>query len=214
MSETTFTDPKVIEMSKNFVNVIAHRETGHGEREVLVGKEKVKLCNEYYDIPCSVHTAGENVVGRFFQGTFGTPSTVFADPTGKEITKVTGMMSSGELIKKMNEVLAKVAGDKIPLGLWQSAHKLIADGDAALAKGDTKKAVETYSKVGKMKGTAFKSMSEEASARASEAGQKALAEALALENVEEKKKALRKIADDYKPLPASLEAKKQLDALK
>jgi hypothetical protein len=214
MSETTFTDPKVIELSKSFVNVIAHRETGHGEHEAFVGKEKVKLCNEYYDIPCSVHTTGESVVGRFFQGTFGTPSTVFADPTGKEITKVTGMMSTGELIKKMNEVLGKVSGDKIPLGLWQSAHKFIADGDAALAKGDAKKAVEAYGRVGKMKGAAFKSMSDEASARAGEAGEKALSEALALENPEDKKKALRKIADDYKPLPVSLEARKQLDTLK
>ena len=41
MSETTFTDPKVIELSKSFVNIIAHRETGHGDSEVLVGKEKM-----------------------------------------------------------------------------------------------------------------------------------------------------------------------------
>ena len=44
MSDSTFTDPKVIELSRNFVNVIAHSETAHGDRDAMVGKEKVKLC--------------------------------------------------------------------------------------------------------------------------------------------------------------------------
>jgi hypothetical protein len=214
MSDSTFTDPKVIELSKSFVNVIAHRETAHGDHEVMVGKEKIKLCNEYFDIPCSVHTKGDSVVGKFFQGTFGTPSTVFADPSGKEISKVTGGLSGGELIKKMNEALSKVSGDKITLPQWQAAHKYIAEGDAFLAKGESKKAAEAYAKVGKMKGEAFKTMNDEADARLTEAGEKALKEALAVENVEEKKKALKKISEDYKPLPVSLEAKKELDALK
>jgi hypothetical protein len=214
MSESTFTDPKVIELSKNFVNVIAHRETSHGEHEVTVGREKIKLCNEYYDIPCSVHTKGDSVVGKFFQGSFGTPSTVFADPSGKEISKVQGGLSSGELIKKMNEALAAVSGEKIPLGQWQAAQKLVADSEAFLTKGDTKKAVDSVVKLGKMKGAAFKTMGDEATAKLDEAGRKALTEALALDNVEDKKKALKKVADDYKPLAVSNEAKKELEKLK
>lgn len=83
-----------------------------------------------------------------------------------------------------------------------------------LAKGETKKAVEAYGRLAKMKGAAFKAMSDEAAARANEAGGKALQSALALENVEERKKALRKIVDDYKPLAVSATAKKELDALK
>src|SRR5947207_4176845 len=154
MSETTFTDPKVIELSKNFVNIIAHRETGHGDHEVTVGKEKVKLCNEYFDIPCSVHTKGESVVGKFFQGSFGTPSTVFADPSGKEISKVQGSMSAGELVKKMNEALSKVSGEKVHLVQWQSANKFVTDSETFLGKGDTKKAVDAVVKLGKMKGAA------------------------------------------------------------
>jgi hypothetical protein len=214
MSESTFTDPKVIELSKNFVNVIAHRETSHGDHEVLVGKEKVKLCNEYYDIPCSVHTKGDAAVGKFFQGSFGTPSTVFADPSGKEISKVQGGLSSGELIKKMNEAQAAVSGEKISLTQWQSAQKFVADSEAFLAKGDTKKAVDAVVKLGRMKGAAFKTMSEEATAKVEDAGKKALSEALAMDNVEEKKKALKKIVDDYKPLAVSNEAKKELEKLK
>jgi len=214
MSETTFTDPKVIEASKNFVNIIAHRETGHGEHEVQVGKEKIKLCNEYYDIPCSVHTKGESVVGKFFQGGLGTPSTVFADPSGKELFKVTGSMGAGELLKKMNEASSKVSGDKVNLAQWESANKLVADIETFLGKGDTKKAVDASVKLGKMKGAAFKGLNEEANAKLEEAGKKALAEALLIDNVEDKKKALKKIVEDYKPLAVSNEAKKELDKLK
>ena len=214
MSETTFTDPKVIEASKNFVNIIAHRETGHGDHEVTVGKEKIKLCNEYYDIPCSVHTKGDAVVGKFFQGGLGTPSTVFADPSGKEISKVTGSMSAGELVKKMNEALTKVSGEKVHFAQWQAANKFATDSEAFLAKGDIKKAVDAVVKLGKMKGAAFKTLGEEATTKVEDAGRKALTEALALENVEEKKKALKKIVDDYKPLAVSNEAKKELDKLK
>jgi hypothetical protein len=214
MSDSTFTDPKVVEMSKNFVNVIAHSETSHGDHEVLVGREKMKLCNDYYNIPCSTHTKGWSAVGKFFQGTFGTPSTVFADPTGKELSKHQGGMGSGELIKKMTEAVAQVPGDKAHLALWQAAKKLAADGDAFLAKGEIRKAVEAYGKLSRIKGAAFKTMSDAAAARAAEAGEKALEAALALENLEEKKKALRKIVDDYKPMAVSTKAKKELDALK
>jgi hypothetical protein len=214
MSDSTFTDPKVVEMSKNFVNLVAHSETSHGEHETLVGREKMKLCNEYYNIPCSTHTKAWSVVGKFFQGTFGTPSTVFTDPAGKELSKHQGGLSGGELIKKMNEALTQVPGDKAHLAQWQAAKKFAADGEAFLAKGEIKKAVETFGRLAKMKGTPFKAMSDESAAKANEAGEKALKEALALENVEDRKKALKKIVDDYKPLAVSTAAKKELDALK
>jgi len=214
MSETSFTDAKVIEMSRNFVNVIAHRETAHWDKETLVGKEKVKLCNDYHTIPCSVHVKGEEAIGKFFQGAFGTPTAVFCDPTGKELFKVPGSMSSSELTKKMQEALGKVTGEKIPLPMWQASQKGIQDGDAFLAKGDVRKSVEAYTKVGKFRGAAFKKMSEESLEKVNAEGEAKLKEALALENVEEKKKALRKIADDYKPLACSAQAKKELEGIK
>lgn len=214
MSDSTFTDPKVIEASRNFVNIIAHQETAHGDHEVPVGKEKLKLCNDYYNIPCSVHSKGWSVVGKFIQGSFGTPSTIFADPTGKELAKHQGGMGAGELIKKMTEAQAGVIGEKVHLSVWQAAKKFAADSEAFLAKGDAKKAVDAVGKLGKMKGAAFKPILEEATGKANAAGRQALQSALALENVEEKKKAIKKIADDYKPLEVSAEAKKELDGLK
>ena len=215
MSDSTFTDPKVIELSRNFVNVIAHSETAHGDRDAMVGREKTKLCNEYGSIPCSVHTKGwSTAVGKFIQGTFGTPTTIFADPKGKEIGKSEGGLSAKELMNKMNDALTKVPGDHIHATLWQAARRLVSDSDAWLAKGEPKKAAECLVKLGKMKGAPIKEMADEAAGRANEAGRKALQAALALGADEEKKKALRKVIDDYKPLEVSTEAKKELDALK
>ena len=214
MSETSFTDPKVIELSKSFVNFIAHSETAHGSREAVVGKDKIKLCNDYYDIPCEVHTKGWTAVGTFFNGTFQTPTTVFADPSGKEISRVVGGLGTGELMKKMNEALGKVDGEKVPLATWSLARQLSADAEAAFEKGDLKKAVDDWVKIGKIKGARFRVMSQEGLKKADESGDKALKDALALENVEDKKKALKKIVDDYKGCPVANEAKKELDALK
>jgi hypothetical protein len=213
MSESTYTDPKFIELSKSFVNLVAHQETTHGSHEAVVGKDKIKLCNEYYDIPCDVHTKACKALGRFFNGTFGTPTTVFADPSGKEISRVVGGASTGELTKKMNEALSKVDGDKIPLTTWSSAKQWNAEAEGAFEKGDVKKAVEVWTKIGKLKGARFRVMSQDGLKKADEAGDQALKGALALENVEEKKKALRKIVDDFRGLPVASEAKKNLDAL-
>lgn len=215
MSETSFTDPKVIEMSKNFVNIIAHRETTHGEREVLVGREKRKLCTDYLTIPCSVHVKGFETVGKYFTGTFGTPTTVFANPEGAELTRKVGGLSGGELVKAMQEALGKVSGDKISLTLWHLKDQLKSNVEAALAKGDGKKALETALMIGKLgKAAVFKDASKEAQDKVAETGQKALEAALALEKPEDKKKALQKVADSYKPLPVADEAKKALEALK
>ena len=214
MSETSFTDPKVIELSRSFVNFIAHEETAHGSRDAVVGKDKVKLCNDYYDIPCDVHTKGWKSVGKFFNGSFSTPTTVFADPAGKEISRVVGGLGSSELMKKMNEALGKVNGEKVPLATWAQAKRLDEEAAAAFEKGDLKKAIENWTRIGKIKGARFRVMSEDGLRKVDEAGDKALKEALAIGDAEEKKKALRKVADDYKGLPCATAAKKELDALK
>lgn len=214
MSETSFTDARVIELSKSFVNMVAHQETAHGSREVVIGKEKIKLCNDYYNIPCETHTKGWDSLGRFVNGTFMTPTTIFADPTGKEISRVVGGLGSSELMKKMNEALGKVNGEKIPLPTWSLVKQLNADAEAAFEKGDVKKAIEGWGKIGKIKGPQFRVMSQDGLKKADEKGDELLKDALALENVEEKKKALRKIADDFKGVPVGAQAKKELDALK
>lgn len=214
MTDAVFADPKVIELSRSFVNVLAHSETAHGDHEVFVGREKTKLCNEYPNIPCSTHTKGWMALTKFIQGNFTVPLTIFADPAGKEIGKAEGSLSPGDFLKKMNDMMAKVPGDHIHTTVWQTARRLVTDTDAWLAKGEPKKAAECLVKLGRMKGAPIKAIADEVVERANEAGRRALQAALALGADDEKKKALRKVVDDYKPLDVSTEAKKELDALK
>jgi hypothetical protein len=214
MAESSYKDAKVIEASRNFVNIVAHQETTHGTKEVFVGREKQKLCDEYHTIPCETHTAAWGFVGRFVTGTFQTPTTFFADPTGKEISKVIGGLSAGELVKKMNEALAKVSGEKVPLAAWQTARQLTTDGEVAREKGELKKAVEAYTKLSKLRGGTIKADAEAALKKLDEEGEKQIEAALAEAGVDEKKKALKRISDDFKPLPCAAKAKKELDALK
>ncbi len=214
MAESSYKDAKVIEASRNLVNIVAHQETSHGTKEVIVGREKQKLCNEYHTVPCETHTSGWTFVGRYFQGTFQTPTTVFADPSGKEISRHVGGLSGGELVKKMNEALAKVAGEKVPLPVWQMAKALSNDGEIAREKGETKKAVEAYTKLSRLRGGTIKADAEAALKKLDEEGERQLAAALAEASVDEKKKALRRISDEFKPLPVSAKAKKELDSVK
>src|SRR5262245_7431153 len=130
MAESTWTDKKVIEASKNFVCLVGHSETGHGSNEVILGREKVKLCSEYYTIPCDKHVEGEKAVSRFVEGTFTVPLTVFAEPGGKELSRKTGGLSAGELVKQMNDVLSKVSGEKVSLPVWQTGKQLVKDAEA------------------------------------------------------------------------------------
>lgn len=214
MAESSYTNKNVIEASRNFVNIVAHQETSHGSTEVLIGREKVKLCNEYHVIPCETHVKTWNAVGKFFQGSFGTPTTVFAEPGGKEISRKAGSMGAGELAKEMNSVATKWPGDKINYAAWTQAKQMIAAGEASLEKKEYKKAVTAGTTVGKMKGRAFKDMSEEFMKKVVAAGDEALQEALALPEAAAKKKAVQKIVDDFKGTEVSDKAKKELDALK
>jgi len=214
MEEETLRNAKVIELSRSFVNVVAHRDIAHGSTEALRGRDKVMICNDYGNIPCEVHVKGWGAIGQFISGTFGTPTTVFCDPSGKELFRHEGDPGSAEMIKKMNDALSKVSGDKVSQSLWSQALQLRTDADAALEKDDVRKASETYAKLGKLKGAPFKAMAQEGLQKLDEKGGEVLKAALALENVEQKKAALRKIAEDFKGLPVAGEAKKELDSIK
>ncbi|HLY73772.1 MAG TPA: thioredoxin family protein, partial [Planctomycetota bacterium] len=214
MEEETLRNAKVIELSRSFVNVVAHRDTAHGSSEALRGRDKVMLCNDYGNIPCEVHVKGWGAIGQFIQGTFGTPTTVFCDPSGKELSRHEGDPGSADMIKEMNDALSKVSGDHIPQALWSQAVQLRTDAEAALQKEDLKKASDLTGKLGKMKGSPFKTMSQELSAKIDEKGAEALKAALAIESIDQKKAALKKLLDEVKGLPVALEAKKELDALK
>ena len=57
-------------------------------------------------------------------------------------------MAGSELVKKMEDAIKKVPGEKIPYEVWAGAKKNLADGDAAFEKGEYKKAIEAWNKEG------------------------------------------------------------------
>lgn len=190
MAETSFGDPRVIELSKSFVNVIANSDTGHGQDEK-------KLCKKYKTVPCSVHQRGMYAGKAFFPGNAKVPTTVFCDPAGKELFRKTGRLAPADLVKEMQTALAKVPGDRATLSQW----KLLAEGKSALEKGEYRKSIEIYTKAAKSK--RLKTQADEGLARVNEKGEELLKEAT-------DKTAIRKIADEFKPLEVSAKARKEL----
>ena len=110
--------------------------------------------------------------------------------------------------------LAKVEGEKISLPVWTQALQFRTDADAAFEKGDYKKSADLWTRLGKIKGAPFRTMSQDVLKKIDEKGDEALKTALALENVDEKKTALKKVVEEFKGLAAAAEAKKSLDGLK
>jgi hypothetical protein len=215
MTEGAYTDPKVIEASRNFVCVAAHKETGHGSKEVILGREKVKLCQIYHTVPCDTHVNGWSAAGTFFQGTINIPATVFAEPGGKEISKDNVQYAGSDLAKKMQEVLSKLPGEKVPLPVWQAGQQLARDAAAHAEKGDIRKAMDAWTKLGKLSRTFwFRDTSREGLDKLLEQGEKRIAEASVKDTPEEKRKAFQKVIDDFKGTRVADQAKKELDALK
>ena len=214
MEASTYTDAKVIAASKNFVNVIAHGEDSHGTRDVIVnGREKKSWCKEYWGIDCSVHKEGSKAVGNFMKGSYGTPTTLFVDPDGKEISRKPGSAGAGELVKLMAEALAKVPGDHVSAIDWNSGKKQIADAEEAIGKEDYKKALELVGKVARSKVKAVAAMAADVSKKLEDKAGEMLEEAKGkLESDKpEAKKLLKKIVEQFKGLDA---AKKALEMLK
>lgn len=217
MESSTYVDAKFIAASRNCVNIVGHQDTKHGSRELMVGKEKKTFCNAYWNIPCDVHVKGYAASSHFeLGGTIGMPCTIMADPEGKEIKSVphkNGAMSTGELMKMIDAAVAAVPGEHIGYADWSSAQKLFSDGDAAFEKEDYRKAIDSWTKLQKMKQKALKEMGDEAMKRAEERGNAQLDEAQKKIDTdkEEAKKLLKKIVDGFKPLECS---KKAAEALK
>ena len=211
MAETSFTDREVIQAAQNFVCMVVHSENDHGETEYVIGRKKVKLCNEWYTIPCKEHQKGEASLGRFFQGVFRTPTSVFCDPSGKELFRVTGGMNARQLTTRMSGALEKVKGPNVPAALWKRVQKMIADAKAHVEKDEFKKAIALCTKAGKTRGSdAFEKMSREALEEINEHGNILLELAAKLDNPSLQKTIIQNVASDFRGLPVSKKAFEEL----
>lgn len=207
MESSTYPDKKYIESSRMWVNVAAHSEKTH-EVDANVGGKRVTVCSAYWNIPCEAHSKCYSASGQFEPKITGLPTTVYTDSTGKEIGRVVGGKSSSELVKLQKDYLEKIPGEKIPAGEWNAAKKFIEEAESEFAKGEWKKAVETFTRVSKMARKPLKDKGAEGLAKLNEKGRELIAEAKGKVETEkeEAKKILKMVVSDFKPLECSKEA--------
>jgi hypothetical protein len=206
MVDGPFADAGVVANSRTFVNVVAMEPSKHGEAD---GR-----CKLYRNIPCASHEKIFKHATKFWKSPIQCPALAFLDPAGTLLFKADGLLTTPDLLKKMQSALSKISGEKIPLPQWQKAHQLLADGQTALDKGEVKKALEAFRKVAAMKGKSLQTMAADAIDRVAGIGETRLSEALALADAKDKKRALAKIADEFKGLDVATRAKKEFDAVK
>src|SRR5262245_1665286 len=206
MEASTYPDKKYIESSRMWVNVAAHSEkTPHGD--AIIGRKQVTVCSAYWNIPCEAHSKCYSASNQF-ENIKGLPTTVYTDADGKEIGRAVGGKSASELIKMQKDLMEKIPGEKISIDEWNQAKKMLEEADSSLAKGEWKKAVESFTKVSKRPQKLFKDKGTEGLGKLEEKGRELIADAKGKveTNKEEAKKILKIVINDFKPLACSKEA--------
>ncbi len=213
MESSTYPDKKLIEQSRNWVNVICHSGTAH-QVDAIVGGKQVTVCKAYWGIPCSVHDDMYKKASSKYPDITGVPCTVFASPDGKEIERKAGGMSGSELAKKMEKILAGIPGEKLSAVEWKYAKQIVDQGDAHLEKGEYRKANEAYTKVSKLPKKALKDQGAAALEKLNAKGLELIEEAKGkLESEKDAAlKLLKKVADEFKPLACSKDAAELIKA--
>jgi len=213
MESSTYTDKKFIAASRNWVNVAAHTESGH-EVDALIQGKRVTVCEHYWNIPCKAHATCYQQARNKFDGISGVPATVFTSPEGKELDRAVGGKSASEMINTMDDVYAKIPGEKLGAVEWRMANKLVEEGDAAFEKGEWKKSVEAFTKITRLPKKALKEMATPGLEKLETKGRELIEDANnKIGEPEEKRKLLRKVAEEFKPLSCSKEAAAALKAM-
>ncbi|HTF56133.1 MAG TPA: hypothetical protein VK661_02600, partial [Planctomycetota bacterium] len=219
MANSVYTDKKLIEASRMWVNVIAHLAMGHTIEATVKGK-KVQVCGRYWNIPCSAHSTSFNPAGRKYGFPAEYPSYVFADAGGVDLARATGRRTIDELMQAMIKVMEKVPGDHLSAAEWLQSKTARADAEQAFLGKEWPKAIELYTRLSKFELPRVRKWGEEGLEKTGKEGVHQFREAAKLAQsgekakVKEGKKLLEKISKDFKPLEAAKLAEdllKQLD---
>ncbi|HZN62046.1 MAG TPA: hypothetical protein VFC90_06540 [Planctomycetota bacterium] len=220
MERSAYPNPAVVTASKNLVNVVAHAGTGarnswdtnHGTKEIKQGTEKVKVCRLYNSLVCSDHVEifKERLPVVYGDKTFPTPFHIYYSPAGEELFRSEGAVTAQQLAKEMTDALAKVPGNHISKDEYDGAKKELSGGAALVKKDEIKKAIELFTKMTKHKNEMLRPMGQKELDALEASGHARVQAALqTLENQggeEPAKKELKKVADEYPPLPCAKEA--------
>lgn len=213
MSSSTFKDAKFLRLvAASYVCVMANSRDTHGTKDATVAGEKKKVCKAYPTLTCEQHMQIVKDTMRLWGGNIGTPTTILFGPDGKEIDRLAGYADAPTLLKKMEEALKKVPGERLAADVWAAAKKVLADGDEFFAKGEFAKAIKEYQKLSKAAQKALQPLGQAALDKVEEKGKALIAEAASLEK-DEKRKALNRIVREFKGLDCEKQAKAELKEL-
>lgn len=220
MDSSVYPSKDVIKASKSAVFLFASKESDHGTAEFQVGREKETWCKPHFGIKCEDHVALFSACSQqFFDGQILMPTHVLCKPDGTEMKREVGAMAG----KAFVEWIATATKELGP-GLGSDEYVLmtgkVADGTAALEKGELKTAFKACDELKKNK--AFKGMEarlkpvDELLGKINEAGLALIEkgkEAAGAGSVDEARKAFRQVISDCGTLECVKAAKTELAAL-
>lgn len=214
MDSSVYANKDFVAASKRWVNVYCSKDSGHGTEKV--GDKE--MCKLHPGITCEEHIAcNASAGGKYFQGTFRAPATVWCKPDGTEIGKVQGGMSAKQVIEKMGEA-EKVLGPGLDVDAYDFLLDRLAVGDKAVADEKLKEAVDAYAAAVKTfgKNPAAKTWTDKAQAALDqlvEGARTKIAEAATAKDAGDFAKAkelLKSVQTDFKGQPVAKEADKAM----
>ena len=221
MERTAYPNPAVVAASKNLVCVVAHAGTGaknswdtsHGMKEIKQGTEKVKVCKIYgASLVCSDHVEifKERVPAVYGDKTFPTPFHIYYSPAGEELSRVEGAVTPQKLAEDMAAALARVTGNHVGKDDYEATKAQVSTAKAHVKKDEIKKAIELFTKITKHKNEMLRPVGQkelDALESSGHARVQTALQTLETNNGEEAaKKELKKVAEEYVPLPCAKEA--------
>ncbi|NUN49598.1 MAG: hypothetical protein HUU15_12290 [Candidatus Brocadiae bacterium] len=214
MDSSVYANKDFVAASKRWVNVYCSKDSGHGTEKV--GDRE--MCKIHPGITCEDHiSCNASAGGKFFQGTFRAPATVWCTPDGKEIGKQQGGMSAKQVIEKMAEA-EKVVGPGLDSDSYVYLLEKLAAGEKATADGKVKEAVDLYAGILKAmaKNPAAKSWTEKAQGALDqlvEGAKGRIADAVAAKDAGDFAKAkelLKSVQTEFKGQPVAKDADKAM----
>jgi hypothetical protein len=205
-----YSDPKLIEASRMWVNLPVHPKAGH-EVDAEVGGERVKVCERFWNIPCAVHVKHHGVSVPF-KNLDQRPVSIFAKPTLDEL----GRCEGADLLAAMTRV--KWPGTRVPYATWRDVKISKEEGERAFKAKEWRQAIDAFLLVRKPGIRSLKEHVGEWLDKINLQGELIFGDAYKKSadpaTREEAKKTLQQIVKDFSPLKVAEKAQTTLAQLK
>jgi hypothetical protein len=149
----------------------------------------------------------------FKNQTFAMPHHVYCSPSGEELFRNAGTKTAADLTTDFTAALAKVGGLHVSKDDYDGARKVVANGASLVKKDEIKEAIKVFTKLSQHANELLRPLgTKELDALEASGSARVDAAMETLKSSEDQgKKELKKVADEYGPLPC---AKKAAEVLK